>query len=164
MSEDNALREQIVHALTGDNAHMTFDDAVANFPADAMNTRPPNVSYSPWQLLEHLRITQQDILAFTAGEAYVELHWPRDYWPAPDATADPDAWDRTIRQFRADLATLIALARDPRNDLSGRVRHATADHYTLARELLTVASHNSYHIGEFAILRQVMGTWPADHK
>jgi hypothetical protein len=163
MSDDAAFREQIVHLLKGDQAHMTFDDAVAGFPASAMNTRPPNVSYTPWHLLEHLRITQQDILAFTNGEAYVELRWPEDYWPAPDATADQAAWDTTIRQFRTDLAALIALARDPANDLHAPVKHATGDEYALARELFTVAAHNSYHIGEFAILRQVMDTWPPDH-
>jgi len=163
MPANHGIREQIVHLLKGDNAHMTFDDAVADFPASAMNTRPPHVSYTPWHLLEHLRLTQRDILDFTAGERYVERHWPRDYWPEAGATTDQEGWDATLRQFRSDLAALIALARDTSTDLDAPVRHATGDHYTLARELFTVAAHNSYHIGEFAILRQIMGTWPANH-
>lgn len=163
MAPETSLRNEIVTLLRGDNAHMTFADAVAAFPESAMNQRPPNVPYTPWHLLEHLRIAQRDILDYIIADTYTERDWPVDYWPAPDATADRAQWNETVRQFEADLAALIALTEDETLDLNAAVKHATAGQ-TLARELFTVAAHNSYHIGEFAILRQVMGTWPAGHE
>ncbi|HET8523587.1 MAG TPA: DinB family protein [Thermomicrobiales bacterium] len=163
MTSERAIRDQIVALLQGGNAHMTFDEAVADFPLSSINTRPPHVPYTPWHLLEHLRITQRDILDFIAAGQYEEPRWPDDYWPDQDVTANEQSWQETIRQFREDLTALIALAQDPAQDLGAPVKHATNDGQNLARELLVVADHNAYHIGEFAILRQVMGTWPADH-
>jgi hypothetical protein len=163
MTSESTVRDQIVALLGGGNAHMTFDEAVADYPLDAINTRPPHVPYTPWHLLEHLRLTQRDILDFVAADHYEEPRWPEDYWPSPDATADEQSWQETIRRFREDLAALIAIAEDPAQDLAAPVKHATTGSQTLSRELLVVADHNAYHIGEFAILRQVMGTWPPNH-
>lgn len=163
MSSESSLRKEIATLLRGDNAHMTFADAVADFPEAAMNRRPPHVAYTPWHLLEHLRIAQRDILDYIVADHYTEMDWPADYWPAADATTDQAGWDETVRQFEADLATMIGLAQDEARDLNAPVKHATAGQ-TLARELFTVAAHNSYHIGEFAILRQMMETWPAGHE
>lgn len=159
---DDALRDQLVRLLRGGMAHLTFDDAVADFPPDRINERPPNVPYTPWHLLEHLRIAQRDILDFTVDPAYRELRWPDDYWPAPDAIADAAGWERTIAAFRADLDALCALAADPQTDLAARI--PWGDGQTVLREILLVADHNAYHVGEFAILRQVMGTWPPSHE
>ncbi len=155
---DNILREQLLAVLDGVGAHMPFDEAVADFPDDAINRRPPNVSYTPWHLLEHLRITQADILDYIRNPAYVEIDWPADYWPAPDATATPAQFAQTIEGFRADLGDLRKLAADPATDLSATIPNSPG--HTILRELRVVADHNAYHIGEFAILRQVMGTWP----
>ena len=157
METDTALREQLLHLLRGGNAHMTFDEAVANFPMDAINWRPPNVPYTPWHLLEHLRRAQWDILDFIRNPNYREMQWPDDYWPAPDAQADTAAWEQTIATFHADLNAIEDLVNDPQTDLSATVPHG--DGQTILREILLVADHNAYHIGEFAILRQVMGTW-----
>lgn len=154
---DRALREQLLHLLRGGNAHLTFDEAVADFPMDAINRRPPNVPYTPWHLLEHLRLAQWDILDFIRNPNYQEMAWPDDYWPAPDAEADAAAWDKTLASFRADRTAVEAIARDPHTDLSATIPHGSGQ--TILRELLLVADHNAYHIGEFAILRQVMGTW-----
>ena len=158
---DDALRHQLTELLYGVGAHMSFDEAVADFPDEAINRRPPNVDYTPWHLLEHLRLTQADILDYVTDEAYVEPHWPRDYWPDRDATATRVVFDATIVAFRADLAALRALVADPARDLFA-VIPATPGH-TLLREARIDADHNAYHIGEFAILRQVMGTWPPGH-
>lgn len=160
MNED-ALRAQLSELLDGAGAHMSFDEAVAGFPDEAINRRPPNVDYTPWHLLEHLRLTQADILDYVTNTAYVEPHWPIDYWPDRDATATRPEFDETIRAFRADLAALHALVADPGHDLFA-VIPGTPGH-TLLREARIDADHNAYHIGEFAILRQVMGTWPAGH-
>ncbi len=156
--KDQQLREQLAELLDGFGAHMTFDDAVADFPDDAINRRAPNVDYSPWQLLEHLRLTQVDILDYVRNPDYQEREWPRDYWPAPDAVATRAQFDETIRGFRSDQAALRAILMDPATDVFA-VIPGTPGH-TVLREVRVDADHNAYHIGEFAILRQVMGTWP----
>jgi hypothetical protein len=158
MDKDTVLRQHVLNLLRGGQASMTFEDAVADFPMDRMNERPPNVPYTPWHLLEHLRITQWDILDFVRNPNYTEMKWPDAYWPAPDATADAAAWNETLRAFRADFAAVCALVADPATDRYATIPHG--DGQTILREALLVADHNAYHTGEFAILRQVMGTWP----
>jgi hypothetical protein len=157
MEADTILREQIRKLLQGGNAHMTFDDAVAHFPREHMNTKPPNIPYTPWHLLEHLRITQWDILEFIRNPRHISPTWPEGYWPAQDAQADDAAWKRTIASFRADLSALQQMTTDPTVDLYAPIPHGSGQ--TILRELLLAADHNAYHIGEFAILRQVMQTW-----
>jgi hypothetical protein len=148
--------------LTGQQAHMTLDDAVADFPAWAINQRAPNVTYTPWHILEHLRITQVDMLTYITDPAgYVELHWPVDYWPAPDAETDEAGFQQTIDQFREDLSQLQAVAEDETVDLAA-VLEGTPGH-TAARGISIIGNHNSYHLGEFASLRQVMGSWGPGH-
>ena len=155
------LRRELIRLLDGLDARMTFDDAVADFPDEAMNARPPNVDYTPWHLLEHVRLTQLDILDYVTNPDYVEPAWPRDYWPDRAATATRADWDATIAGFHADLAALRDLVADPARDLVA-VLPGTPGH-TLLREVRVVGDHNAYHIGEFAVLRQVMGSWPPGH-
>ena len=153
------IRAEALAILDAQDAHMSFDDAVAEFPASAINVRPPNVGYTPWQLLEHLRITQWDILEYVRDRSHVSPDWPIGYWPAHDATATQEQFQATVAAFRADQAALRALVTDPSTDLLA-VLPDTPGH-TILREIRVVADHNAYHIGEFAILRQVMGAWPA---
>jgi len=155
---DDHLREQLLGLLGGEDARMSFDEAVASFPAEAINAFPPNVAYTPWHLLEHLRITQRDILDYIVNRDYAEMRWPDEYWPAPDATATPEQLAATLAAFRADLAALRALVADPATDLLAVITNTPG--HTILREVRVVGDHNAYHIGEFAILRQVMGTWP----
>ncbi len=162
MISGEILREQILGLLDGEDAHMTFEEAVADFPDDAINARAPNVAYSPWHLLEHLRITQRDILEYVRKPGHVSPDWPAGYWPAPDALATPEQFAATVASFRADQAALRALVADPATDLLA-VLPGTPRH-TILREVRIVADHNAYHVGEFAILRQVMGTWPPDRQ
>ncbi len=162
-NQNTATRAQVLSLLGGGNASMTFDEAIADFPLAQINARAPHVAYSPWHLLEHLRRTQRDILEFVQDGPYQVKTWPGDYWPAPATEADEDDWARTIAGFQEDLATMQALVADPAGDLHAPLSNADADHFTLLREALLIADHNAYHTGEFAILRQVMGTWPADH-
>ncbi|MFQ5578613.1 MAG: DinB family protein [Anaerolineae bacterium] len=160
MNADSVMRRQLLALLRGGNAHMGFEQAVANFPAEHINRRPPHVSYTPWHLLEHLRIAQRDILEFIRNPNHVSPEWPAGYWPAPDAQTDEAGWRKTIADFQADLAALEELAQNPHTDLFGPIPHAPD--YTIFREILLVADHNAYHTGEFAILRQVMQTWDGD--
>jgi hypothetical protein len=136
---------------------MSFDQAVADFPIERINSLPPNVSYTPWHLLEHIRIAQWDILEFTRDPDHVSPRWPEGYWPSPDEQADEVKWETTISDFRADLRALQDMVEDSSTDLYAPLGHATD--YTVLREILLVADHNAYHIGEFAVLRQVMDTW-----
>jgi len=157
MAADDVVREQLLALLRGGNAHMTFEEAIAEFPLARINDYPPNVPYTPWHLLEHLRIAQWDILEFVRNPAHISPPWPEGHWPAPTARADSQAWVATIAAFQADMQALQELVADPSTDLYAPLPHAAG--YTILREILLVADHNAYHIGEFAILRQVMQTW-----
>jgi hypothetical protein len=161
MITDDALRQHVLELLRGDHAHLPLDAAVADFPLDQINTRVPHGVYTPWQLLEHIRLTQRDILEFMTNPEYHESKWPLEYWPPREARATPAQWQATIDGFHADLRALEALVHDPSTDLGARIPQGTGQ--TPLREFLLVADHTAYHLGEFAILRQVMGTWPASH-
>jgi hypothetical protein len=154
------LRAELLQLLAGEGEHMPLDEAVDRFPPEAMNRRAPNVTFTPWQLLEHIRLAQRDVLAHIRDRTYVQPRWPDDYWPAPGATATPEAWAATIEAIRADRRALHDLVADPATDLLAPIR-GTPGH-TLVREVRTVGDHTAYHVGELGILRQVMGAWPAD--
>lgn len=158
---DHLLREQLAALLQHSHAHMSFEDAVADYPMDHINTLFPNGSYSAWHLLEHLRLTQWDILDFIRNPHYEERSWPRDYWPPCDQRATPDDWQQTIRDFLSDQEALRAIIMEPETDLWAPIPWGTGQ--TVAREIMVVSDHNAYHIGEFAIMRQVMGTWGKSH-
>jgi hypothetical protein len=159
MESDEILRKHLLDLLRGGNAHMPLDAAVADFPLERINDLPPNVPYSPWHLLEHIRITQWDILDFVVNPKYVWRKWPDEYWPAKPARASLAQWNETLAKYHADLKSLDDLVSNPATNLTEEIPHAKG--YTILREILVVTDHNAYHIGEFAILRQVMGTWPA---
>jgi len=152
------IRTEALAMLDARDAHMTFEQAVADMPDDAINARPPNVGYTPWHLVEHLRITQWDILEYVRDPDHVSPDWPVGYWPDPTATATPDQFRATVAAFRSDQAALRALVADPATELLAVLPNTPG--HTILREVRVVADHNAYHIGEFAILRQVMSSWP----
>jgi hypothetical protein len=156
---DEVIRQHLVRLLNWGDAHMTLDEAVADFPADHMNATPPNIEYSPWHLLEHIRLAQRDILEFVRNPAYVSPPWPLGYWPGKNERTDEAGWNRTIELIREDIEAFRKMASDPAIDLYSAIPHG--DGQTVLREILLVADHNCYHLAEFATLRQVMGTWPA---
>jgi hypothetical protein len=158
MNPDAILREQLLALLRGRQAAMSFDDVIENFPVERINDFPPEVPYTPWHILEHMRIAQSDILEFIRNPEYESPEWPAGYWPASDARADAAAWQKTIADFKHDQEAIKAMISDTSIDLTAPLPHALE--YTILREILVVADHNAYHIGEFAILRQVMKTWP----
>lgn len=154
------LRDELLAWIDGRGAHMPFDAAVADFPDEAINRRAPNVSYTPWHLVEHIRRTQADLLAYIRQAAYVAPEWPADYWPAVDARATPDEFARSVDGFRSDQAALRKLIADPATDLLATIPNTPG--HTVLREVRLAADHTAYHVGELAILRQVMGAWPPD--
>lgn len=159
---DQITRQQLLEQLTIRRAHMSLEDAVTDFPESLINTRPPNVSYTFWHLLEHIRIAQADILDFILNPDYQSPSWPADYWPPVEATTDAAGWQRSLDQFQGDAARLAALVQDENVDLYEDLPHAPG--YSILREILVVTDHNAYHIGELAILRQVLDTWPPGHE
>jgi hypothetical protein len=153
------LREQLAELLDGHGAHMPFEDAVADFPEEAVNAFPPNVPYTPWHLVEHLRITQWDILEYVRNPDHESPDWPLGYWPQTDAVAAAGQFAESVAAFLADRAALRAMLMDPGRDLLAPIPHTPG--HSLLREIRIAADHNAYHVGELAILRQVMGSWPA---
>ncbi len=162
MDRDNALRSHLISLIEGGNAHMTITEAVKDFPEEGINAVFPNGTYSPWHLLEHMRLAQWDILDFIKNPDYKEREWPKDYWPSPTAKATRKDWDGTIRKLDSDSAELKKIVKDPKTDLYAKLPNGTGQ--TILREILVVSDHNAYHLGEFAILRQVMGTWGKGHR
>lgn len=154
-TNDAPLREHLVRLLGWQDAHVSFEAAVAGLDHDAVNRRPDGFPHSPWQLLEHLRRTQRDILEFCTKSDYRELQWPADYWPAPDTTASAADWQASVDAFRADLEALQTLAQEA--DLFARIPHGSGQTYL--RELLLVADHNAYHVGQLVAVRRLLGAW-----
>ncbi len=157
MPDDRALREHLLYLLRGGGAHVDFGAAVEGFPAALRGRRAPGVPHTAWQLVEHLRIAQWDILEFSRNPKHVSPEFPQGYWPARDAPADDAAWERSLATFRADLAAMEMLVADPNSDLFTPFAHGEGQ--TLLREALLVADHNAYHIGQIVMLRRLLGAW-----
>ncbi len=157
---DQALRQHVVKLLDRHDAHADFDTVLAGWPAELRAAKPAGAPHSAWQLLEHLRIAQWDILDFCRNPKYKELDFPAGYWPAGDATPTDAAWERSLRAFRADLAALQKLVANPATDLFAPIPHGQGQ--TILREALLVADHNAYHLGQLLLLRRLLGAWPAD--
>ena len=132
-ADDAILRKELIELLDGVGAHMPFDAAVADFPDEAINRRPPNVDYTPWHLIEHLRFTQADILDYIRNRTYIESDWPEAYWPARDAAATPAEFARTVADFKADRAALRAIVADPATDLFATIPNTPG--HTILREI-----------------------------
>ncbi len=155
--KDKFFREHITKILQGGVVYAPFDEIVADFPGKEINTIFPKGTYSAWDLLEHIRRTQIDILEFMRNPKYVEPEWPKDYWPDVKKKATIKDWQNTITNYKKELQDLISLLNDPKIDLSAKVPNGSSQTYL--REFLLVADHTSYHLGEFSIMRQTMNTW-----
>ena len=149
-----AIREDLVQLLNGHQAHIDFDAATNGLPVGLRGAKPHGLSHTPWQLAEHLRIAQRDIVDYCTNPAYVPLIWPEEYWPASEAPPDDLAWDRCLKALRDDLQALKSLVTNPDVDLFARI--AWGGDHTIFRELLLVADHNSYHLGQFVIIRKLL--------
>ena len=158
MNEQDAIvREQLVQRLRGRGAHMPFEEAIKDFPMDQINAPFPNGTYGAWALVEHLRRTQADMLDYITNPNYQHGEWPKDYWPDEGATGSAEDWTNSVNGFFSDLEAFIAIVEDEKTDLYGPI--AWAAQHNVMRCVLIIVDHNAYHIGEFAIMRQAMGTW-----
>jgi hypothetical protein len=157
MDTQSALREHVLNLLRGGQAHLDFDTAVADLPAELRGARPPGLPHTPWRLVEHMRIAQWDILRFTVDPHHVSPEFPAGYWPKGDGPPDVDAWDRAVEAFRADLKSVMDLVADPGTDLFAPIPHGQGQ--TVLREALLVADHNAYHLGQLVVVRRLLGAW-----
>ena len=156
MTVDEAqLRTHVRRLLAWRDAHADFDAAVKGMAPELRGVQPAGLPYSAWQLLEHMRLAQQDILEFCVDPAYRERQFPDDYWPSSPAP-EGDQWEKSIAGFRADLKALEKLADEAA--LFDRIPHGTGQ--TNLRELLLVADHNAYHVGQLVLVRRLLGDWP----
>lgn len=157
MSEEKALREHLVNLLTGDSAHLNFEAAVKNLPLEVRGKRPKGAEHSLWEILEHLRIAQWDILEFSRNPKHKSPDFPAGYWPTSQAPANEQAWKKSVDAFRADLKAMAELVKDPSTDLFAKIPHG--DGQTILREALVLADHNAYHLGQFVLVRRLLGAW-----
>jgi uncharacterized damage-inducible protein DinB len=157
------VRKQLVALLDGGQAHATFADAVADFPAELRGMVPKGTAHSAWQVVEHIRIAQRDILDFSAPPTggYQAMEWPADYWPK-EAKPAAREWERSIAAVNADCEKFKALIVKPGADLAKPFRWGTGQN--LLREALLIADHNAYHVGELIVLRRLLGAWSASHR
>lgn len=161
MNQDKALREHLLHLLGGGGAHVDFESVVADFPAGKVHQKIERLPYTAWQVLEHMRIAQWDILEFSRSAAHVSPKWPEGYWPSTEVSNGAEAWSESVEKFRADLKEMEALVADPEAELFAPIPHGEGQ--TLLREALLVADHNAYHLGVLVTMKRILSEEePAD--
>ena len=151
---DAALRKHLIELLRSRGAHADFDEAVEGLPEELRGARVKDEPFTPWRLLEHLRLAQWDILEFSRNAKHKSAKWPEGYWPEGDAPPNPAAWDASVAAFQRDLAEMEKLVQDPSKDLFAAIPHGQGQ--TLLREALLVADHNSYHLGQIVLARKIL--------
>jgi len=154
---DQRFREMIARVLDWQDAHASYDSAVAGFPAELRGVRPPGIPHSGWELIEHLRITQRDILDFCVADSYAELRWPEQYWPDSEAPPNEAAWEKSVAAYRADRARVRKLTLNSAIDLSAVVPHGTDQTYL--REVLLIIDHAAYHVAQLVLVRRALNAW-----
>ncbi len=154
----DVFRKHLARALDWEDAHVGFDAAVRNLPAALRGKRPRGFPHSPWELLEHLRLAQRDLLDFCVNPDYAEGKFPDDYWPKGARPPKAGSWARSVAAFRADREALKRLVSDRKRDLTARIPHGTGQTYL--RSVLLVIDHGAYHVGQLVAVRQRLGSWP----
>lgn len=153
-TNDKSLRDQLRELLRGGNAHVSFDDLIKDFPVEKCGQRIEGLPYTAWQVLEHMRIAQWDILEFSRGANHVSPKWPEGYWPSADEVGSLKLWDETVKKLQNDLKEMSDLVADPANDLFAKIPHGTGQ--TLLREALVLADHNSNHLGALILMSRIL--------
>jgi hypothetical protein len=157
---DTALRRRLADLIAGRGAHVDSERAIDGLPPELRGTRPPGFPHTPWQLLEHLRIAQWDLLEYCRNPDHESPEWPRGYWPEEDAPPSEQAWEESVEAFRSGLEAMAELVRDPGTDLFAEI--PWSDGHTVLREALLLADHNAYHVGQIVTLRRALGAWPGN--
>ena len=155
---DESIRKHVLYLLRGGGAHMSFDDFVNSFPADLCNRQVQGLPYTPWQVLEHMRLAQWDILEFSRDPDHVSPEFPKGYWPNPDELGTTMLWQKTIDEFRHDLQLMEALVENAATDLHAKI--PTGEGQTILREALLIADHNAYHLGALTVMARILKAGP----
>ena len=156
-ADDKAVREHLLSLLNGGGAHASFDAAIEGLPAAMRGKRPEGAEHSPWEILDHMRLAQWDILEFSRNPKHVSPDWPSGYWPKTPAPPNGAAWNKSVKAFQSDLKTMCDLVKRPSTNLFAPIPHG--DGQTILREALLVADHNAYHLGELVLVRRLLGAW-----
>jgi hypothetical protein len=154
MDKLTSFRQHVINLLTKGEAHTDLRSVLKDFPANLRGRKPKDAPHTPWQLLEHMRLGQWDILRFSVDAKHVSPKWPEGYWPKTSKPPDAAAWDISVRQFFRDLDAICKLVRDPKRDLVAPIPHGTGQ--TLLREALVLADHNAYHLGQIVMVRRTL--------
>ena len=157
MKAIDPLREHLLKLLQWEDAHTNFESVIKDFPVELAGKQIPEMPYTAWQLLEHLRIAQRDIVEFCRNPKHVSPKWPQSYWPHEKSPPDADAWHKSANAFQSDLKSMQKLVKDSSTDLFARIAHGEGQ--TILREVLLVADHNAYHIGQLLLVRRLLGAW-----
>jgi hypothetical protein len=157
-SDENVLREQLAYLLKGGGAHVHFSDALEDFPVRKRGAYVKGLPHTGWQLLEHARIAQWDILEFSRNPKHVSPDFPGGYWPKTPGPANDAAWAKSVEAFERNLAEMVKLVKNPKTDLYAKIPHGSGQ--TILREALVLADHNAYHLGQLVDLRRAIGAWP----
>ena len=152
METNDSLRQHVLELLDGKSAHIDLESALKDFPLDKINDKPGGSPHSAWQLLEHIRIAQWDILDFCRNPNYKEMKWPDDYWPKDEGTKK--TWDLCVKQILDDLQTMREIVSDESTDLFAKIPHGSGQ--TILREAMLVADHNAYHVGQIVFIKKML--------
>jgi len=156
--DERILRRHLANFLDGHEAHVDFDDAIKDLPAKLRGQRADGFAHSVWELLEHIRLSQEDILDFIRNPEYEARPWPASYWPKDPAPENAASWNKSIKAYKADLKELKDIASNPDTDLFGEIPHGEGQ--TILREILLVVDHSAYHLGQLVLVRKALGAWP----
>lgn len=154
MEHDHKVRQYLKSLLSWEDSHLNFENAIQDIPAEWRGKKPPEFPYSIWQLVEHIRIAQWDILDFSRNPAYKEIKWPDEYWPEESAPANDDQWNKSIQKIIDDRREFITLIEDRNFDLFKPFEHGTGQ--TLFRQAVLIADHTAYHVGQIVLLRKII--------
>jgi len=158
--DDKLLRAHLAKLLDADTAHVNFEKTIGGWPTAQREVKLQGTPHTAWQLLEHLRIAQWDILEFCRNPKHVSPEWPSGYWPSSETPPNAEAWDGSVKAFRADREAMQKLVENPKTNLFARIPHGTGQ--TILREALLAADHIAYHLGQLVLLRRLLGNWPSE--
>jgi hypothetical protein len=154
----NLLRQQLAKYLETSEAHASWRDAFAEMPPELRGAKVPGSPHTAWQMLEHLRIAQWDIVGFSRDPKHVSPDFPAGYWPAVATPPDEAAWDASVRAYHNDAEEMRKLILDPKTDLFAKIPNSSGK--TILREALLLIDHNAYHLGQLVLLRRLLDAWP----
>ena len=158
MVQEQQLKKHLSTLVSGKGAHADFDTAVKGISSDHYGAEVKGLPYTLWQIVEHMRLSQNDILDYMRNPDYKERSWPEGYWPKEGKPPKKDSWDQSVKSIKKDLREVKTIIENPKTDLFAQVPHGEKGH-TILREVLLIADHNAYHVGQIIVIRRLLGDW-----